>query len=176
MAWLIISTENRATSDFGKVSVSVDYGVNKRDAAALDPRNTPGVKSALTLNNLGHFEEDSVRVRSTLQHPFPVQGWSNFISTEVECRRFRLASLGQLVRDLGHGRNIGGIQLVELSKIVEQGIQIAQYACLLAARQREIREFGHALDVLLGNAHYADLEKSTAQEFARLETQQKTVS
>jgi hypothetical protein len=29
---------------------------------------------------------------------------------------------------------------------------------------------------LLGNAHYADLEKSTAQEFARLETQQKTVS
>lgn len=137
---------------------------------------TTAVKSALTLNNLGHLEEDSVRIRSTVQNPLTVQGWSDFVRTKAECFCFRLASFGQLIGDLRHRGNIGRIQLVELGKIVQHGIQITQHGCLLVARQCEICEFGDTLDVLLGNAHYADFETSTAQEFARLETQQKTVS
>ena len=52
-------------------------------------------------------------------------------------------------------------------------------AAFSLTRQFEIRQFGDTLHVLFGNAHrriYADLEKSTAQELARLETQQKAVS
>ena len=88
-----------------------------------------------------------------------------------------LAPSVKLAGNLRHGRHRGGVQLVELGKVVEDGIQVTQHGRLLATRQFEIREFGNTLDVLLGNTHlYADLEKSTAQELARLETQQKAVS
>ena len=160
MAWLIITRENHRLAIVARFSVS----------------DTTGVETTLPLNNLGHLEEDSVRIWSTGQNALTIEGWSDFVGTKAECRCFWLASFGQLIGDLRRGSNAGGIQLVELGKIVEHRVQVTEHACLLAARQLEIGEFGHTLDVLLGYGHYADFEKSTAQEFARLETQQKTVS
>ena len=54
-----------------------------------------------------------------------------------------------------------------LAKYADAGVRTVVVTCTNG-------EFGDTLDVLFGNAHYfyADLEKSTAQELARLETQQ----
>ena len=53
--------------------------------------------------------------------------------------------------DLCEWRNAGGVELVELGHVVENGVEVASMCRLFFRRQFEMRQFGHALDLFDGN-------------------------
>jgi len=106
---------------------------------------TRKANAQLSFNNLRHFEEAAIGFRSFGHDDRAIQTWLDDV--RPQCFAGGSWREAQSFRDLCHGRNIGGVELIQLGNVAEDGVQVARHAGKLNRRELKVGKIGDVRDV-----------------------------